>query len=129
MARPSGLAKTGGRKKGTLNKSSLGFKEVLETNGLDLLEEIIEITASLKPREKVDVYASLLPYTYPKRKPIEVPFQFSEHLDLLNPAQLNALHAEVEKKLGLAPRNLNSITNLELETSLRATLKRLEEEF
>lgn len=41
MAKQIGSQKTGGRKKGTPNKRTLAFGEVLESQGVDLLSEVL----------------------------------------------------------------------------------------
>lgn len=126
MAKIVGSTKTGGRKKGTPNKRSLAFVEILESRGIDLLEEILKESEHLTNYEKVGVFSSLLPYVYPKRKPVETPFQFSEHLSLLSNEELSQLHREVTSKLGLLPQSY--LTQAELDEKIRQAIKDVSED-
>ncbi len=72
MARPLGTPKTGGRKKGTPNKQTLWLQDQLESQSIDVASKIFEIFPMLAPEKQVDVLLNLLPYLYPKRKPIEM---------------------------------------------------------
>jgi hypothetical protein len=63
---------TAGRKPGTRNKKSLLVLEVLENNGIDIVQRIIEELPALKPVERVDALTKLLPYCFPKLTAIEV---------------------------------------------------------
>ncbi len=71
MPRPQGLAKTGGRKKGSLNKRTLVRKEVTEALGVDVPQRLAELLPQLEPEKQADVLLELLSYIYPKRKAIE----------------------------------------------------------
>jgi hypothetical protein len=71
MARTAGLQKTGGRKKGTPNKKTLGLQEALESHGLDVIARLAEILPDLAPEKRVDVLVDLMGYLYPKRKAVE----------------------------------------------------------
>lgn len=71
MAKLVGSTKTGGRKKGTPNKRTLAFSEVLESENIDLLMEVLRSARSLSEKDRINVYLTLLPYQYPKRKPTE----------------------------------------------------------
>lgn len=129
MAKPLGSPKTGGRKVGTPNARTNAFLELLEDRGINLLGEILNKAESIPTREQVDVYLALLPYVFPKRKPIEVPFQFSEHLNLLETSQLECLHAEIEKKLGLVPRSERPLTRKEIDREVQRAIIELQKEF
>lgn len=74
MARPTGLAKTGGRKAGTPNKRSIDLQERIEEllNGDDLAGAIFSRIKKLSNERQVEFLISLMPYVYPKRKAIEV---------------------------------------------------------
>jgi hypothetical protein len=71
--RPSGLPKTGGRQKGTPNRATSELKQKLAALGCDPAEELVKIAQNHKtPDEsKIQIYSTLLPYVYPKRKPME----------------------------------------------------------
>jgi hypothetical protein len=71
MPRPQGVPKTGGRKKGTPNRSSLLLHEVLENLNVDVPKMIADALPQLPIEKRVEVLTSLLPYLYPKRKAIE----------------------------------------------------------
>jgi hypothetical protein len=73
--RPPGLPKSGGRKKGTPNKSSLAISEKLADLGCDP----IAILAGICMDEKFPIDArircaiELSSYVYPKRRPLDNP--------------------------------------------------------
>jgi len=67
MPRPIGLAKTGGRKKGTPNKNSLALAERLEAEGFDVVRRLIDGMESLTPSERAHSLLKLMEYIYPKR--------------------------------------------------------------
>ncbi len=67
--RPVGLPKTGGRQRGTPNRSSTLLREKLAALGCDPAEELVKIAKDLKSPGvlKSTIYSTLLPYMYPKR--------------------------------------------------------------
>ena len=71
--RPIGLAKTGGRKKGTPNRNTRTIQEKLDAIGCDPLIELARIAQDTK--NPIEIRAKCLIevayYVYPKRKPIE----------------------------------------------------------
>lgn len=67
--RPSGLPKTGGRKKGTPNKKSYLLDYHLEENDFDLVKELLTLYPTLENQQKVNLLLKLLEFSYPKRKP------------------------------------------------------------
>ena len=75
--RPIGLAKTGGRQKGTPNRATLIIQEKLEAIGCDPLIELAKMgmdkATPLEIRERC--LTNLLPYVYPKRKPIDIDYE------------------------------------------------------
>ena len=73
MSRQAGRPKTGGRKKGTPNKSTLGLQEALEAHGIDVVAQLSELIPTLKVEKRADVLMSLMTYLYPKRRSIELP--------------------------------------------------------
>ncbi len=68
--RPLGLPKTGGRTKGTPNRATVVLKEKLAALGCDPAEELVKIAQDSKTlvESKVQIYSTLMPYLYPKRK-------------------------------------------------------------
>ena len=71
MPRSQGLPKTGGRKKGTPNKTTQDLKELLETMNLNIPEQICQLLPQLPVEKRTDVLLNLLSYIYPKRRAIE----------------------------------------------------------
>jgi len=69
--RPIGLPKTGGRAKGTPNRSTLALREMLASLGCDLVEELVKIARlpNTSVGSKITIFTALLPYVHPKRKP------------------------------------------------------------
>lgn len=72
MSRPAGLPKTGGRKKGTLNKKTVFLRDVLESKNINLLDEVLAILPELDARKRVDILIKLMEYVYTKPKYTEV---------------------------------------------------------
>lgn len=104
MAKAIGSPKTGGRKKGTPNKRTLAFSEILDARGIDLVSEILDAARRLPAHDRIGIYISLLPYQYPKRKPSEgpaAPTSLADHLNQLNRDQLQEVRNEVVTRLGL----------------------------
>ncbi len=73
MAKPAGLAKTGGRQKGTPNKRTLCLEAALRNAGIDVVVELANTLAGTSPDVRARVLVDLLSYLYPKRKASEVP--------------------------------------------------------
>jgi len=73
--RPVGLPKTGGRRKGTPNKSTVAIGEKLAQIGCDPILELAKIAMNGKtPIElRVRCLVELASYVYPKRKPVDPP--------------------------------------------------------
>jgi len=61
-----------GRKPGSKNKKSFLVLEVLENNGIDIVQKIIDSLPSLQPQDQVKALIALLPYCFPKLTAIEV---------------------------------------------------------
>lgn len=115
MARPKGLQKTGGRQKGTPNKRTNGFLEILDSKGINLLEEVLDEAMALEGREKANILLGLLPYIYPKRRPTEAPaFSMSDHLASLSITELANLRSEISRLMGEG-KSLEEITDEQLE--------------
>ena len=71
MPRQKGTTKTGGRKKGSLNKKTLELSQILKKANINVPEKIIELLPTLDTEKQVEVLLKLMPYLYPKRKPKE----------------------------------------------------------
>lgn len=65
--RPPGLPKTGGRTKGTPNRSTLALREKLASLGCDPTDELLRLARDPKADTglKKDIYSLLLRYTVP----------------------------------------------------------------
>lgn len=65
--RPPGLPKTGGRGKGTPNRSTVALREKLAALGCDPAEELVKIAQDPKTPvdSKVQIYSTLLPMCIP----------------------------------------------------------------
>ncbi len=102
MAKPLGAPKTGGRIKGTPNKRSLDFIEILNRHNINLVEEILNELPQLAKRERINIYLQLLPFLYPKRKALDAPppLSFEEQLEQLSIIEASSAHRTLGKKLG-----------------------------
>lgn len=101
MAKIIGSKKTGGRKKGTPNKRTLGFGETLESQGIDLLAEILDAAKGLPDKDRVGIYLNLLPYQYPKRKPTEtVTLSLLEQIDQLSKEEIRFVWKDLDARMG-----------------------------
>lgn len=98
MGKQIGSPKTGGRKKGTPNKRAGLLSNILETNGIDPLSIILTKLEKLKPTEQIRVCLDLLPYMYPKRKPVEH-VSLKEYLDASSEDQLMEAVFQIEERL------------------------------
>jgi hypothetical protein len=68
MGKLPNTPKTGGRQKGTPNKRTALMADLLESQGICLVDIILMIVPVLEPNKQVDVLMGLLPYVYPKRR-------------------------------------------------------------
>jgi hypothetical protein len=71
MSRPPGLPKTGGRRAGTPNRSTLEFRERLAALGFDPLKGLADLAEDCQtPRElKAQIFHWLLPFCFSKPRP------------------------------------------------------------
>jgi hypothetical protein len=97
--RPKGLPKTGGKKKGSVNKTTVDFGCRLSELNVDLLEEIIllikdQSTDAPSKAQKLSALCQMLSYIYPTKKAISLTPQEE---DLLK--QLKALTEMADKEL------------------------------
>lgn len=72
MARPIGLPKTGGRRKGTVNKRTQNLMEILEQLNTSLPQMALNLLPDLKPEKQADVILKLMDFVYPKRKSMDL---------------------------------------------------------
>jgi hypothetical protein len=82
--RPVGLAKTGGRQKGTPNRATISLQDKLAGLGCDPLGELVRIARDSKTKVEttVQIYFALLPYLFPKRKPVEISDEESTEINI-----------------------------------------------
>jgi hypothetical protein len=64
--------KTGGRTKGTLNRTTAETKELIQNVINSELDGISDLLAELQPKERLDTIIKLLPYIVPKQSEIAV---------------------------------------------------------
>lgn len=64
--------KTGGRTKGTVNKTSAETKEVLKNIVSAEIDNINDLLNKLEPKERLEVIIKLLPYILPKQNEIAI---------------------------------------------------------
>lgn len=55
-----------GKKKGSVNKSSLLVREVLDNHGINIVEQILVRLPQINKDKQVQALCALLPYVYPK---------------------------------------------------------------
>ena len=72
--RPTGRPKTGGRTKGTPNKSTLALQQKLESLNCDPMTELVKIARDPETETglKVSIYALLMRHTAPVPKPVDI---------------------------------------------------------
>lgn len=86
-----------GRKPGSPNKKSMLVKEVLESHGINLVDQILVRLPTLDKDKQVAALTQLLPYVYPKLTNIEHSGSIGPYDDMTL-EQLNELLAEKLKK-------------------------------
>lgn len=72
MARIKGSPKTGGRLPGSVNKRTALVSEILEANGINLVQILLNKIPLLDEIEQVRSITALLPYVYPKLTASEI---------------------------------------------------------
>jgi hypothetical protein len=65
--------KTGGRKKGSLNRNTVETKELLQKIVGNELDNISDLLSKLEPKERIDAVIKLLPYIVPRQSEISLP--------------------------------------------------------
>lgn len=98
MAFPKGKKRpeNAGRRKGTPNKKTQNLMEILNSNGFDPAQKLIDLyNRSLDENVQCAVLRELIKYVYPQRKAIEVSGQIDhklltriEELKAMSPEQL-----------------------------------------
>lgn len=71
-----------GRKPGSVNKSSLLVREVLDNHGINLAEQIVVRLQKLTSLEQVRALTALLPYVYPKLNAIQISGDLNEKIEI-----------------------------------------------
>ena len=94
MARAKGTPKTGGRTKGTPNKTTSTVKEWLSTLLDDNRAQIENDLRNIEPAERIRVFALLLNYLIPKRQTVSIE------------AEMEAEYNELTKLLESAPESV-----------------------
>jgi hypothetical protein len=64
--------KTGGRAKGTPNRTTAETKELLQSIVSNELDNILVLLQKLEPKERIDAVIKLLPYIVPKQQEIAI---------------------------------------------------------
>ena len=88
--------KTGGRRKGTPNKATVALREKFTSYGYDPADELVRIARDNKTslELQINIHLSLLPYIYPKRKPVDDSSQVPTTTNVIT--SLDAVDAEVD---------------------------------
>ena len=94
--------KTGGRTKGTVNKSTAETKAILQkivSTELDNLQQLLE---DLNPKERLDAVIKLLPYILPKQQEIAIESTQSKFqpitVTIVQPDEVRQIMNELENK-------------------------------
>lgn len=90
MGKPKGLPKTGGRKAGTPNKSSLSPEELYTSYGFDVVGEFLNSVKDLKPSEKTTALLKFMEFVFPKKKSLESTIEVTDQ-ELDSPRDLRKL--------------------------------------
>ena len=96
MARPMGIPKTGGRKKGTPNKSTESLQAAFDKLDFNLPAQVTELLPQLAIDKRIDILMSLMGFLYPKRKAIE------QHIEVEAEAGQHAEMSDEERRIELA---------------------------
>ncbi|MCB9072500.1 MAG: hypothetical protein H6623_02675 [Bdellovibrionaceae bacterium] len=110
MPRPKGIAKTGGRQKGTPNKRTLVLADCLTDLNFDILERITDLIPILDVNKQADVLLELMTYLYPKRKAVSNEFE-------TNSASSKIQNNLLIQKVVLSPDLMKAVENIESELS------------
>lgn len=95
MARPKGTPKTGGRQKGTPNKTTASIREwLIEVIGKNQ-RQIEKDLKELEPGARLQVIAKLLPFVVPKMESINATIDYNK----LSDEQLDMVINEITKEI------------------------------
>ena len=95
--RPKGIAKTGGRQKGTPNKVTTPTKEWLGSLLENKREQFEEYLDNLEPNEFIKVYSNLLSYHIPKMNSVNIDAQINAEMNALTRLLETAPEEAVDK--------------------------------
>ena len=111
MSKPLGSEKTGGRKKGTPNKKTIGLENALANHNIDLVEQLAQLLPQLAVDKRADVLLNMMSYLFPKRKAIE-----------LSSDPITIFQAKAEEKLNPNEAELVEIRKKSLSIARRLLL-------
>lgn len=95
MARPKGLKKTGGRVKGTPNKTTTNTRAWIGQLIQDNKQQIETDLKDLEPKDRLLILEKLMQYTVPKMQSIRANIDFNDLTD----TQLDNIINELNKDL------------------------------
>jgi hypothetical protein len=77
MPRPKGLPKTGGRKRGSMNKATTEIRQILESRGIDIIAKLTSLGDRMEQEEftrgaSARIWLGLLDKSFPTPKSIEI---------------------------------------------------------
>lgn len=90
--------KTGGRTKGTPNRTTAETKELLQTIVSKELDKLGTLLGCLEPNERINAIAKLLPYILPKQT--EVKAEITNNIENMTSEQINKRIDEILIELG-----------------------------
>ena len=95
MEKEKGI-KTGGRVKGTPNKTTAAQRELLSAFMQEEFPMFVKMYRSLEPEDKVKTYVQLLPYVTPKMQAVQVDLE-ARQADSID-TELRRLAQDFEEK-------------------------------
>lgn len=113
MSKLAGSLKTGGRKKGTPNKKTLGLEDALEAHGLNIIAELSTLMPQLPADKKADVLLNLMGYLFPKRKAVEL--VSASEVTVISPPVPELTDEEAEEKLRKLVKTLQILDETHVE--------------
>lgn len=111
MSRPKGLAKTGGRAKGTPNRATSELKEILKACSYEPATQLLRKYQELTVSDQVKVDLKLLEFLYPRPKAqIEQMPRIAErsgevNFEMLSDAELGIKSREIMKRMLVSKKN------------------------
>lgn len=112
MGRLLGQSKTGGRKKGTLNRRTEEFLDLLDSFDYDPIKKILEKYGQLSKSEQLRIDLKLLEFVYPKLKEQSLMLEEGDHNKnrSLND-DLNMIFT-IEEKMKVCPETKEKVTRI-----------------